>query len=67
MILQLAGLGVDAAGEMVVGAVEEDDHILQMLALVGDAQRMDHRLLLLVALAQPQPVLRHRQVARPRP
>ena len=55
--LQLRRLGVDAAEEMIVGAIEEDDHVFQMLALVGDAQGMDHRLLLLVALAQPQPVI----------
>ena len=45
MIMQLGGSGVDAAEEMVVGAIEEDHHVFQMLALVGDAQGMDHRLL----------------------
>ena len=62
MILKIAALGIDPALELVFGAVKEDHHILQMLALVGDAQRVDHRLLLLIALAQPQAVLRYRQL-----
>ena len=37
MFLQLTALGIDAAMELIIGAVKKDDDIFQLLALVGDA------------------------------
>ena len=63
MILQLRRFGIDAADKMVVRAVEKHQHVFQMFALAGDTQRMNHRLLMGIALAQPQPVDGHRKLA----
>ena len=53
MVAQLRRPGVDAPLEFVARAIEQHQDIFQMLALLGNAQGMDHRLLMDIALTQP--------------
>ena len=62
MVMQLRRLGVYPAHEMILAAVEEHHQFGQVFALLRHAQGMDHRLLVFIALAQPKPVDRDRQL-----
>ena len=61
-ILQIGGACIDAAREMIEPLIEEDDHFFEMHALIGHAERVNHRLMRGVSLAQPQTGRRHREL-----